>query len=136
MIAVEVAIHLRVLWVSLVVFTGFCMLSLLALIIRHFSVPLALLILLLAALPRLVERLRLSAPTAGRLVGAVAGVLTLSCLFTAVRLYPYYFPYINAFSFGHPAYALVNDSNLDWNQSLPEVKRVAAQHGLQEIDLD
>ncbi len=134
-IPAELAIHWRVLWVSLVVFTGFCMLSRLDLSIRHFSVPLALLILLLAALPRLVERLRLSAPTAGRLVGAVAGVLTLSCLFTAVRLYPYYFPYINAFSFGHPAYALVNDSNLDWNQSLPEVKRFADQHGLQRIDL-
>jgi hypothetical protein len=53
-----------------------------------------------------------------------------------MRLHPYYFPYINAFSFGHPAYALVNDSNLDWNQSLPEVKRFADQHGLQRIDLD
>jgi hypothetical protein len=63
-------------------------------------------------------------------------VLPLSCLFTAVHLYPYYFPYINAFSFGHPAYELVNDSNLDWNQSLPEVKRFADQNGLQRIDLD
>jgi hypothetical protein len=31
---------------------------------------------------------------------------------------------------------LVNDSNLDWNQSLPEVKIFAEQHGLQSIDLD
>src|SRR5207245_2452318 len=121
---------------SLVVFTGFCLLSRLDISIRHFSIPLVLLILLLAALPRMVERLRLSAPTSGRLVGAMAGVLTLSCLFTAVRAYPYYFPYINAFSLGHPAYALVNDSNLDWNQSLPEVKRFADQHGLQRIGLD
>ena len=135
-IPAELAIHCRVLWVSLVVFTGFCLLSRLDLSIRHFSVPLALLILLLAGVPRLVERLRLSAPTAGRLVGAVAGVLALSCLFTAVRLYPYYFPYVNALSLGHPAYALVNDSNLDWNQSLPEVKRFADEHGLQRINLD
>src|SRR2546422_321841 len=135
-IPAELTIHWRVLWVSLVVFTGFCLLSRLDISIRHFSIPLVLLILLLAALPRMVERLRLSAPTAGRLVGAMAGVLTLSCLFTAVRAYPYYFPYINAFSLGHPAYALVNDSNLDWNQSLPEVKRFADQRGLQSIDLD
>jgi len=135
-IPAELTIHWRVLWVSLVVFTGFCLLSRLDISIRHFSIPLVLLILLLAALPRMVERLRLSAPTAGRLVGAMAGVLTLSCLFTAVRAYPYYFPYINAFSLGHPAYALVNDSNLDWNQSLPEVKRFADQHGLQRIGLD
>jgi 4-amino-4-deoxy-L-arabinose transferase-like glycosyltransferase len=135
-IPAEFAIHWRVLWVSLVVFTGFCLLSRLDISIRHFSVPLVLLLLLLAALPHMVERLRLSAPTPGRLVGAMAGVLALSCLFTAVRAYPYYFPYINAISFGHPAYALVNDSNLDWNQSLPEVKRFADQHGLQRIELD
>jgi hypothetical protein len=135
-IPAELAIHWRVLWVALIVFTGFCLLSRLDLSIRHFSVPLALLMLLLAALPRMVERLRLSAPTAGRLVGAGAGVLALSCLFTAVRAYPNYFPYISVFSFGHPAYALMNDSNLDWNQSLPEVKRFADQHGLQRIDLD
>jgi hypothetical protein len=135
-IPAELAIHWRVLWVSLIVFTAFCLLSRLDLSIRHFSVPLALLILLLAPLPRLVERLLLSAPTQGRLAAAMVAVLALSCLFTAVRLYPYYFPYINAFSLGQPAYALVNDSNLDWNQSLPEVKRFADQHGLQKIDLD
>ena len=28
-------------------------------------------------------------------------------------------PYLNAFGLGRPAYALVNDSNLDWNRSLP-----------------
>ena len=128
--------HWRVLWISLVVFTGFCLLSRLDISIRHFSVPLVLLILLLAPLPRLVERLRRSVPTAGWLAGAMAGVLTLSCLFTALHAYPYYFPYINAFGLGHPAYALVNDSNLDWNQSLPEVKRFADQHALQKVDLD
>jgi hypothetical protein len=135
-IPTDLIIHWRVLWVSLVVFTGFCLLSRLDISIRHFSVPLVLLVLLLAALPRMVERFRLSALTPGRLVGALAGVLTLSCLFAAVRAYPYYFPYINTFSLGRPAYALVNDSNLDWNQSLPDVKRFADQRGLERIDLD
>jgi 4-amino-4-deoxy-L-arabinose transferase-like glycosyltransferase len=132
----ELTIEWRVLWVSLVIFTGFCLLSRLDISIRHFSVPLVLLILLLAALPRMAERLRNSAPAPGRLVGTMAGVLAMSCLFTAVRSYPYYFPYINAFSLGHPSYALVNDSNLDWNQSLPEVKRFADQHGLERIAVD
>lgn len=135
-IPAELAIHWRVLWVALVVFTGFCMLSRLDLSIRHFSIPLVLLILQLAPLPRMIARLQASAPSLVRLVRAAAVVLTLGCLLTAVRAYPYYFPYINAFSLGHPAYALVNDSNLDWNQSLPEVKRFADQHGLQRIALD
>jgi hypothetical protein len=62
--------------------------------------------------------------------------LAVSCLFTAVRTYPFYFPYINSLGFGRPAYSLVNDSNVDWNQSLPEVRRFAEQHGLQQIGLD
>jgi hypothetical protein len=52
------------------------------------------------------------------------------------RPYPYYFPYINALGLGRPAYALVNDSNVDWNQSLPEVKHFALERGLQRIGLD
>ena len=135
-IPAELAIHWRVLWVALVVFTGFCMLSRLDLSIRHFSIPLVLLILLLAPLPRMVARLEASAPNLARLAAAAAVALTLSFLLTAVRAYPYYFPYINAFSLGRTAYALVNDSNLDWNQSLPEVKRFADEHGLQRIALD
>jgi len=66
---------------------------------------------------------------------AAFAALAVSCLFTAVRAYPYYLPYINALSLGRPAYALVNDSNADWNMSFPEVNRFAEQHGLSRIDL-
>lgn len=65
-----------------------------------------------------------------------AAALAVSCLVTAIRAYPFSFPYINPLSQGRPAYALVNDSNVDWNQSLPEVERFAEQHGLQKIELD
>jgi 4-amino-4-deoxy-L-arabinose transferase-like glycosyltransferase len=132
----ELVIHWRVLWVSLLVFTGFCLLSRLDISIRHFSLPLILLILLLAPLPRMIERLQHFAPNVARIVAALVVVLTLTCLFTVVRTYPFYFPYINALRSGRPGYALVNDSNLDWNQSLPEVKNFADQHRLQSIDLD
>jgi 4-amino-4-deoxy-L-arabinose transferase-like glycosyltransferase len=135
-IPAELAIHWRVVWVSLVIFTGFCVLSRLNISIRHFSVPLILLILLLAPLPRMVAHLSRSAPAPGGLAGAASALLTLSCLFTAARAYPFYFPYLNALTFGRPAYSLVNDSNLDWNQSLPEVKRFADQQGLQRLPLD
>jgi 4-amino-4-deoxy-L-arabinose transferase-like glycosyltransferase len=131
-IPAQVGVHWRVLWVSLLVFTGVCMLSPLDISIRHFSVPLVLLILMLAPLPRMLAEL--SGRT--RSGAALGTVLAVSCLFTAVRAYPYYFPYINALSLGRPAYALVNDSNVDWNQSLPEVKRFAEQQGLQKIGLD
>jgi hypothetical protein len=132
----QLEVHWRVLWVSLLVFTGACLLSPLDISIRHFSVPLVLLILLLAPLPRMLSDLR-GQTRLGAALGAWAAVaLAASCLFTAVSAYPYYFSYINALSLGHPAYELVNDSNVDWNQSLPEVRRFAEQHDLQKIGLD
>jgi 4-amino-4-deoxy-L-arabinose transferase-like glycosyltransferase len=129
-------IHRRVLWVSLIVFTGFCLLSRLDISIRHFSIPIMLMIILLAPLPAMLERMRQSAPSAARALMALTALLAASCLFTAARTYPFYFPYVNSLSLGHPIYALVNDSNIDWNQSLPEAKRFAEEHGLQKIELD
>jgi dolichyl-phosphate-mannose-protein mannosyltransferase len=132
----QLATHWRVLWVSLLVFTGACLLSPLDISIRHFSVPLVLLILLLAPVPRMLGEQR-EPSRSGLSMGALAvAALAASCLFTAVRTYPYYFPFINSLSFGRPAYSLVNDSNVDWDQSLPEVRRFAEQHGLQRISLD
>jgi len=120
--------------VSLLVFTGACLLSPLDISIRHFSVPLVLLVMLLAPLPRMLANVqRRSVALAGT---ATAAALAVSCLFTALHAYPYYLPYVNALSFGRPTYALLNDSNVDWDQGLPEVKRFAEQNGLQQIALD
>jgi 4-amino-4-deoxy-L-arabinose transferase-like glycosyltransferase len=132
----QLATHWRALWISLLVFTGACLLSPLDISIRHFSVPLVLLILLLAPLPRMLSELRAQTRFVAALGGGATIALAASCLFTAVLAYPYYFPYINALSMGRPAYTLVNDSNVDWNQSLPEVRRFAQQHGIQRIGLD
>jgi hypothetical protein len=126
----------RALWVGLLVFTGFCILSRLDLSIRHFSVPMVLLIVLLAPLPHMLEKWSARARIAARLAEAAVVLLAASCLFTAVRAYPYFFPYINTLGMGRPAYTLVNDSNVDWNQSLPEVRRFAELHGLQRLRLD
>ncbi len=130
-IPAQFALHWRVLWVSLLVFTGVCLLSPLDISIRHFSVPLVLLIMLLAPLPRMLGVLQ------GRSVvfagAATVVALAVSCLFNAVHAYPYYFPYINALSLGRPNYALVNDSNVDWNQGLPEVRRFAEQQDYRKL---
>ncbi|HWC20652.1 MAG TPA: glycosyltransferase family 39 protein [Terriglobales bacterium] len=135
-IPAHVLVHWRVLWVSLVVFTGVCLISPLEISIRHFSVPMALLILMLAPLPGMLQELRARTPVAAGLGVTLTAALAASCLFSAVRAYPNYFPYINSLSFGHPAYELVNDSNLDWNQSLPELRRFVETHHLQRIGFD
>jgi hypothetical protein len=55
---------------------------------------------------------------------------------TAIRAYPYFFPFLNSLSFGRPAYAMVNDSNLDCDQSLPEVAQFVERRGMQHVLLD
>ena len=37
---------------------------------------------------------------------------------------------------GRPAYELVNDSNLDWNQALPDVEQWVQGHGLERVVID
>jgi hypothetical protein len=37
---------------------------------------------------------------------------------------------------GRPVYWLMSDSNVDWNQALPEVEHFARQHGLADVPLD
>jgi hypothetical protein len=41
-----------------------------------------------------------------------------------------------SFSFGHPGCDLATDSNLDWNQALPEVNNYAEQHCFNEVLVD
>jgi hypothetical protein len=129
-------LHWRAVWVSLVVFVTACMLNRLDISIRHFSVALAVVTFLLAPLPRMLESLRRSNWRGARAGKWVTIGLAAASLVTAVRAYPNYFPFLNVLSMGRPAYLLVNDSNLDWNQSLPEVEKFVRQRGLNQILLD
>jgi hypothetical protein len=129
-------LHWRAVWISLVVFVAACMVNRLDISIRHFSIALALLILLLAPLPGMLEslhRLNWRGARAGKWVTIDLAVVSLA---TAVWAYPNYFPFLNVLSMGRPGYLLVNDSNLDWNQALPEVESFVRQRGLNHILLD
>jgi 4-amino-4-deoxy-L-arabinose transferase-like glycosyltransferase len=132
----EVRTHWRVLWVSLIVFGGLCIVSHLNVCFRHFSVPLVLMMLLLAPIPMMIQRLRVTSPRTGFAAAVATVLLAASCVFAVVRQYPYYFPYVNALSFGRPAYTLMSDANVDWNQSLPDVQRFAERHGIQALKID
>jgi hypothetical protein len=121
---------------GLIIFLVFCMLSRLSISIRHFTVPIVLLILLIAPLPRLLASLRVTLPAIGKVATALAAICVLGCLFTALRTYPFYMPYINALSVGRPAYTMFNDSNVDWNQALPEVRRFAEASSIGHLKID
>jgi hypothetical protein len=122
----KAAAHWRLLWITFALFTIVCLASKLDIGFRHFSVPLVLLIVMLAPLAR----------TAGR-AGRVLIVACLAqCVIAAVAAYPFYLPYANALGSFWPHYELFNDSNLDWDQSLPAVGRFVNERGITSIGLD
>ena len=128
--------HWRAIWVTLVLFVIASVVGHFDVSYRHFTIPVVLMILLLAPLPRLLEELRQTVPSVGQLVTAAVVLLAVSSLLTAVAAYPRYFPYMNALGRGKPTYFLASDSNVDWNQALPEVKTWADQRGIQELQID
>jgi 4-amino-4-deoxy-L-arabinose transferase-like glycosyltransferase len=136
LIAKEMQFHRRAIWIFLLVFVAACMLSRLTISIRHFIIPIELLILLLAPLPRALLRLQENRWRVARLVMAAYVALALCSLVVIIRAYPFYFPFLNSLSFGRPGYVLVNDSNLDWNQALPEANQFVQQRGLSYVLVD
>lgn len=127
----EVRPHWRVLMVGFFVVLVVCLLSRLDLGIRHFMLPVALLILMLAPLPHMLRAL-----PHPRLSQAAMVLMMIASFVPILSAYPYFFPFVNSLALGHPAYYLLNDSNVSWNEALPEVERfVRAQH-LTAIDLD
>jgi len=129
-------LHWRAVWVFLAIYTGACFLSRFQFSIRHFSVSLALLILLLAPLPRTLELLRHSGWPAARAGVWLTAALALASVVTAVRAYPCYLPFLNSLSGGRPGYELVSDSNLDWNQGFFDVENFVRQRGLTHVLID
>jgi hypothetical protein len=123
--------HWRVLIVGFFVFLIVCLLSRLDISIRHFSVPIILLILMLAPLPNIIR-----AFPARRFLYAVTAALAAGSLLACIAAYPYFFPFINSLALGRPAYALVNDSNVSWNEALPAVEDFAQAHHLTRLPLD
>lgn len=123
--------HWRVLIVGFFVFFAVCLLARLDISIRHFMIPIALLILMLAPLPRMVGAL----PHPRALQGATI-FLALSCFPPVLFAYPHFFSFVNGLAFGRPTYYLLNDSNVSWNESLPEVERFVQDEHLSEIKLD
>ncbi len=130
------ALHWRFWCVTVLVYSAVCLVSHLDVSIRHFTIPIAMSIVLLAPLPKLILRLGRFHRRIALVAGGTAGVLAVSCIATAVLHYPWYMPYANFLGGGRPAYELFSDSNADWNQGLFAVEDFARSHGLQRVPLD
>lgn len=123
--------HWRVLMIGFFVFLIVCLLSRLDISIRHFMIPIVLLILMLAPVPRMLNEL-----PGRKLMQAITAALIVSCFYACIAAYPFFFPFVNALGMGRPAYTLMNDSNVSWNEALPEVENFVQRHRLSEVDLD
>ena len=121
-------LHWRVLTIGFAAFTAFCLLSRVNIGLRHFTVPMILLMVGISALPPLMGSSRVAA--------SLAALCAASCVVSAIAAYPYYFPYLNVFGGGRPPYQLMGDSNIDWHQALPEVRSFAERHNLTQLRLD
>ena len=128
--------HWRAIWVSLVVFVMVCMVNRLDISIRHFMIALALIVLLLAPLPRMLRTLTTPYSPVRVTTTALIIAMCVVMVVTAIRAYPNYVPFVNSLGTGHPVHELVNDSNVDWNQSLPEAESFARRHELHQLLLD
>jgi hypothetical protein len=104
--------------------------------IRHFTVPLALLSLLLAPMPRLLGSLHDAGRRWARPAVWIAAALAAASVVTVARAWPYYMPFLNSFAGGRPGYEVVSDSNLDWDIELPEVERFVVARGLDHVLID
>ena len=128
--------HWRSLWLGMAIVAPACMKSPMTISIRHFTVPLALLSLLLAPVPRLLQNLRDAGRPGARAVIWLAAALAAASVVTVIRAWPYYIPFLNSFSFGRPGYELVSDSNLDWDTGLPGVETFVRRRGLDNVLVD
>jgi len=132
----ELRLHWRAIWMFFFVFVAACLISPMTISIRHFTVPIALMILMLAPLPRAIGALRQTWAGAARFIALSTAGLALILVIAMIRAYPNYVPFLSSFGMGKPAYELMSDSNLDWNHALPEVERFAEQRGLTRVLID
>jgi hypothetical protein len=128
--------HWRALWLGMAIVTLACLASPMTISIRHFTVPLALLSLLLAPAPRLLGNLRDGGRRWARAGVWIAAGLAAASVVTVVRAWPNYMPFLNSLAGSRPGYELVGDSNLDWDTELPAVERFVQAHGLDHVLVD
>jgi len=124
-------VRVRALMSFFFVFLAAAMRSKLNIGVRHISVPLSILVVLLALI---VPQVNVIAGAKQRkLIFSAIAVLVFSCFITAMAAFPYYISYFNDFRLGVPKQEITTDSNLDWGQALPAVAAFAAQQKIQTI---
>jgi hypothetical protein len=102
--------------------------------IRHCSVPIAALTLLLALIAPCSRRM-----VAGRHLRSLQWIsagLGAASLLSTVLIAPWFLTYFNPLIGNTPKYQVAGDSNLDWGQSLPDLQQFLLAHHARSVALD
>ena len=118
--------HLRAMISALFVFAVIPMTSTLNVGVRHYSVPIAVGVLLSSLLVPLTHSVVKEGTR--RFASVTVTALALSCLVTALLAYPHYLSYFNAFRLNVPKQEIAVNANLPWGQSMEELDSFFAQH--------
>jgi len=124
-------VRVRALMSFFFVFLAAAMRSKLNIGVRHISVPLSILTVLLALIVPQADAI--AGARQRKLIFSAIAVLVFSCFITAMAAFPYYISYFNDFRLGVPKQEITTDSNLDWGQALPAVAAFATQQKIQTI---
>jgi 4-amino-4-deoxy-L-arabinose transferase-like glycosyltransferase len=122
------------LMVLLLVFTCASLASPLNIGIRHFSVPIAVLTVLLALLVPLARRIPW--PAVRKTAFLLLAVAAFGNAAALAASYPYFIPYFNPLVGEHPKFDIAIDSNLDWGQGLIAIAKFQKQHPSETLAFD
>jgi type IV secretory pathway VirB3-like protein len=125
--------HTTAIGVLFAVFMTAAVLSPINIGVRHLSVPITALVVLVGLIVPLSDQLK----HRGRLGVIVAVALSAGgCIYSATSAFPNYIAYFNEFTLGTPTYSIAIDSNLDWGQGLVLLNEFMHRHGIKTIVLD
>jgi hypothetical protein len=127
-------LHLRALCLLAAVFSAAALLSPIEIGIRHLSVTIAALSVLIALISPLSK---VAANAHGRtFILGIAAIAVIGNVYSAFDAFPNYISYYNRFAGGEAKYKIAGDSNLDWGQSLMQLHDFMQVQGIKSIALD
>jgi hypothetical protein len=119
--------------VLFVVFMAAAVVSPINIGIRHLSVPITALLVLIGLIIPIINQLDNKSRLA---VTAVVVLSAVGCIQSAACAFPNYIAYFNDLTLGKPPYSLALDSNLDWGQSLVLLREFMHNREIKAIALD
>ena len=130
----QAPLHVRAIALIFVVFTLAAVSSKLNIGLRHLSVSIAALVALISLIVSWVSTLRSTRLRTGLLAAAVVAIV--ASFGSTLAGFPDYIGYFNRLKGDRPNYEIATGADLDWGQSLIELRGYLQQHQIRSVDFD